>query len=127
MAYTTLDQLTKKGNSIINGNGLYFKERSFFYTEDILEIIKQDPVLEERIKLINVKFELNDGKNERYHDITILALKKQSDNYNDNDGNAENYHEKVALGWPPYYKRRDEFDDKFPGDPSYLPGKYLEK
>lgn len=146
MAFTRISQLTRdpNTNSIANGQGLIKEGHSFFYLEDVQKVLHQvnnpDAVKLSQLAIIPVKFEKSDGEgNHNIHEVTGLALAK-SDIQRDDMENITNteWHEIVALAWPPYYKAAstqliNEDPDSpfegypFDGDDSYVPGLEIHK
>lgn len=147
MAYTTIDQLEKSASgSIINGEGLYYKNHSFVYVEDIKKVLEQDfnganPGVK-NMAFINVVFDRDDdGKNHDVKEITVLAIAKDPIQ-RDAGGNIQNkeWYDVIGLIWPVYYspgtvngllderENAGEFKGKpFEGDPAYGPGMEISK
>lgn len=139
MAYTTISELTLNGDGSIVFDGAFFQQDvAFFYLKDIQKVLQQggsDAKLSQ-LCIINIKFEKNDGPgNHNRHDVTGLALAKSELRF-DGAGKIINtdWHETVALAWPPYYIKDSvttlENDDSlseffghlFEGSSEYIPG-----
>lgn len=139
MAYTTISQLTPNGDgSIVYGGTFFHKDVAFFYLKDIQMVLEQggsDAKLSQ-LCIINIKFEKNDGpRNHNREMVTGLALARSEPQF-DGAGKIINtdWHEKVALAWPPYYIKDSvttlENDDPsseffghlFEGSDEYVPG-----
>ena len=127
MAYTTIDQLTPDPStgSIVRGDGLYLRDNTFFYAEDIKKVVAQDPnATLAQLQMIPVLFERSDGdENHNQHEVTVLALAK--DPIDGAPLTALQWHDVVAMAWPPYYKQNTvAVTDSQPGS-AYKGQRYL--
>lgn len=146
MSFTDISQLTEnlKTGTIVHDEGFYDPGHTFFYAEDIKKVLAQaeaNPKVKlSQLRLINVKFEKNHGEgNHNIHNIKVLALAKEAIRF-DEEGNIvnEEWYEKVALPWAPYYDPEtitlenedpdsEFFGRRFSGHPDYKPGLEIHK
>ncbi|HQU58008.1 MAG: hypothetical protein KDD02_11955 [Phaeodactylibacter sp.] len=146
MAYTTVQNLTtidRFSGEIKNGDGFCKAGHTFFYWEDIEKVIRQSntaPI--SNLELVGVRFTRKDGgENHDLEFISVLALRKTEEemkmlngNFNNEEKDKSQWHNIVALAWPPYYIRGSvetlENDVEgspfagrlFEGSSSYMPG-----
>ena len=125
MPWTTIKDLSPIGDS--NSNNLVepaqgTKEQfgALYYFEDIQVVLSQVDEHFDDLVEINVLFEWPDSNIDQssglpVHEITVLAAKR-------NDGTL---YDRVATAWPPYYKRNEDAQVRFPGDPGLEPGQPL--
>lgn len=153
MAYTTIPNLETedpKSGEIEKGSGYYVDDHTFFYWQDIEQVIRQSPNAPmSNLQRVNIHFERTDGsKNHDRKFITGLALRKTKEEIDalngsfdntDEEGTQSKWYPKVALAWPVYYKGGTtdilDFDNDvqehnglpFQGSADYVPGELLEK
>ncbi|MEZ4960053.1 MAG: hypothetical protein R2830_09600 [Saprospiraceae bacterium] len=132
MPWTTIDNLELNpengivmptGSPEIPGTKI---KGALYYFEDIREVMNQDNTLGiGRLEQVSVR--LNRSDNLGMDFISVLALVKNLDGADRFDANGhQRYYDKVAVAWPPYYKRNTNIPaEAHEGNDLFIPGRSL--